>query len=181
MIWPNSPLEPLVTITPTSAESGVGNAMYNGGNLSLNTYAQTAWPSANLAIYVPFFLSKPITFSTMFWMNGSTVAGNVDVGVYAEDGTRIVSKGSTAAAGTTTLQVVTVTTTTIGPGLFYLALACSSTSELVYKTIIGQVLRTKFTGMAQQATALPLPATATFATVGQDYVPLVGLSTRSSI
>lgn len=181
MIWPSVVIEPLVTITPTHPESGVGNIMFNGGNLSLNTYASSTWPSASKALFIPFWISKPITFSTMFWVNGATTSGNVDVGVYSVDGTKIVSKGSTAQSGASALQSVSVTSTTLGAGMYYLAMAADNTTATYYRTIAGQSLRTKFTGMAEMSSAFALPATATFATVAADYIPMVGLSTRSTI
>ncbi len=182
-MWPNNNLEPLCTITPASPESGVFNAPYNGGNVGLNGYASAAWSgiAANTAVFIPFSVAKRITFTTLFIVNGATVSGNVDVGIYDSNGTLIVSKGSTAQAGASALQKFTVTSTTIGPGVYYLAVVFDNTTGTIYKTIIGQALRTKLTGMAQMASAFPLPATVTFATIGQDFVPMVGLSVRSSI
>lgn len=179
-MWPRQILRPLTTICTASVES-MGNMMFNGGNLSLNTYASTAWPTINAAIFVPFFCPCPLTFATMFWVNGLTVTGNVDVGVYNADGTLIVHSGSTAASGASAIQLVTVTSTTINAGNYYFAMAASSVSGTYYRTLIGQTLRTKLAGLAQQSSALPLPSTATMVTVNQDYVPMVGLSTRSTI
>lgn len=181
MIWPIPVVEPLVTITPTHPESGVANTMFNGGNLSLNTYASTAWPTASKAFYIPFFVSKQITFTTLFTVNGATTSGNIDLGVYDANGTKIVSSGSTAQSGASALQKVTVASTSIGPGIFYLAMSVDNVTATVYRTIGGQVLRTKMTGMAEQASAFVLPATATFATLTPDFIPMVGLSVRSSI
>lgn len=181
MIWPSPVLEPMVTITPFSLESSLGATSYNGGNIGLNGYNSTAWFAANGAFFFPFTLAKEITFSTLFCMNAITVAGNVDIGVYAQDGTKIVSTGSTVMAGASALQVIACAATTIGPGVFYLAMACSSATATFATYTVGQVLKTKFTGIAQMSTALPLPATATLGTIGQDAIPLFGLSTRSSI
>ena len=41
---------------------------------------------------------KRVTFTKMFWVNGAAVTGAYDVGIYATDGTRLVSTGSSAPA-----------------------------------------------------------------------------------
>lgn len=181
-MWPLPKIEPMVTIHTMSIESGVGASFYNGGNIGMNGYSSSTWAAgANVAVFVPFTVSKQISFSTLFTVNGTVVNGNIDIGVYAQDGTKIVSTGSTAQSGTSAIQLISCTATTIGPGVFYLAMASSSTTGTFATYIIGQVLKTKFAGVAQMASALPLPATATLATIGQDSIPLIGLSTRTSI
>lgn len=181
-MFPKDIFEPMVTIHTLSPEAGVGLGIFNGANVGMDGYSSSAWPAgANTAVFIPFLVGKEITFSTMFWVNGTVVSGNVDVGVYSQDGTKIVSKGSTAQSGTSAIQIVTVTTTTIGPGLYYLALVLDNATGTIASYPIGQVLKTKFTGAAQMASAFALPSSATFATLGQDSLPLVGLSTRSTI
>jgi hypothetical protein len=180
-LWPFIPEPPLVTIHPMSIESGIGTRMFNEANGGLNGFSSATWPTASLAIYYPFSVTQNVTFSTLFCLNGTVVSGNVDVGVYTQDGRKIVSSGSTVQAGTSTLQVFTVAATTLGPGTYYMALALDNTTATIFRGIVGQVLRTRFTGMMQQATAFPLPTTATPAIIGQDYIPMMGLSTRSTI
>lgn len=180
-MWPTQAMEPLVTITPLSVESGIHNLMYNGANIGANGMASGAWPSSNLAILIPFSLSKKILVNALFWVNGATASGNVDAGIYDANGTRLLSTGSTAQSGTSAIQVISTSATEIGPGLFYLALAMDNTTGTIVRTLSGQSLRNKMAGMAQAATSFVLPATLTFASVGQDYIPMVGLSTRSSI
>lgn len=180
-MWPTPSILPMVTITPFSLESCLGSSSFNGGNIGMDGYSSTVWPAANNAYFYPFLVSKQFTFATMFWMNAVTVAGNVDIGVYNSDGVRLVSKGSTAMSGASGIQVVTVTSTTLPVGRYYMAMASDSATATFATYVIGQVLKTKFTGMAQQATAFALPTTAALATMGNDYIPLFGLSTRSSI
>lgn len=179
--WPFIPEPVLVTVHTMSIEGCLGTRMYNEANTGLTGTTSSAWPSSNLAIFEPFAVTMPTIFSKLFLMNGATISGNVDLGVYSMDGTRIVSAGSTAQSGAGTLQVLTVSTTTIGPGTYYMAMAADNGTASYFKGAVGQVLRTRVTGCAQMATAFPLPATATFAIVGQDYIPLIGLSTRNTI
>ncbi|HVB24120.1 MAG TPA: hypothetical protein VNG51_19435 [Ktedonobacteraceae bacterium] len=84
-------------------------------------------------------------------------------------------------SGTYNIQLLTLTTTTLGPGLYYMAMSCDNTTANFAIQQIGQSLKTPYTGLAQMDSAFPLPASATFATLGQDQIPLFGLSTRSTI
>lgn len=140
--------------------------------------ASATWPATDLAIYYPFRLGAPLTITLLWCWNGTAVSGNVDIGVYAADGTRIVSAGTTAQAGTSALQSFNVTDTVIGPGDYYMALAFDNTTATVFRmNPAARILQGS--GMLQQATAFALPATATFAQSTNAFLPICGLSTRS--
>lgn len=135
-----------------------------------------AFPSANRAIYVPFTLAAPYLVQKFWWCNGSAVAGNVDCGVLTGDGTLLASAGSTAQAGTSTLQSVAIgTPLLLLPGSYYMALAASSATA-TFLAPTPTVRQQQMMGIAQQATALPIPATATFATPASAYLPLFGIA-----
>lgn len=139
------------------------------GQIALGT--TTNWPSANLAIYVPVVVPERVTVVQLGWLNGTTTTGDADVGIYAEDGTKIVSTGATARSGASAMQYVDITDTVIGPGLFYLALSNSGTGRIGVLTSsvnLGQCL-----GLAEEASASPLPASATFAAFAQTVFPFV--------
>lgn len=145
-----------------------------GGNGGVTVGASAVWPVANTAIYVPFRIGEPILVRKLFWTNGSAVAGNVDCGIYDAAGTRIISTGSTAQATTNTVQAVNITDTMLGAGVFYLALALSDGAATVFRDNPSiQVCR--ILGLLEETSALPLPATATFATVVSAFVPIFGL------
>ena len=136
------------------------------------------WPEANMAIYIPFILYRSITAKIMGVVNGSPVSGNVDVGIYSKDGTRLVSSGSTAQAGTSTLQPFDIPDIPLGPGSFYMAIAVDNTIGKVYGRSTGHLLSFAAVGMAAQSAAFPLPLSATFATVTKTYIPYICLSTN---
>jgi hypothetical protein len=166
----------LITIS-TLGPMSIGSMAIRGGVIN----AGTAWPSANLALYIPFRIASPFQFSSIAVAIGST-GGNLDMGVYSADGTKIISTGSTAVVSN--VNTISVSTTTIGPGLFYLAMACSSIGcyPMAYSlssTAKASILR--MLGISQQATALPLPATATFAANTGYMVPIMGITGRSFI
>ena len=140
-----------------------------------------AYPVANLAIFTPFRISRPVTFSTMFAYNGATVSGNIDVGVYSADGTKIVSSGSVAQAGASSIQTFTVSATELDAGLFYFAISMDNTTATVNRHAPTVPAVVSFLGVAQMAAAFPLPATATFANASSGIAPLVGLTIRSFV
>lgn len=161
-----------VVINPWSYQA-LGIPLTAMGQASL---AAAAWPAASLVIYVPFAVPDTITV-TKLWMSVSVAAGNVDMGVYAEDGTLIISKGSTAAvANGTSLDV---TDTTIGRGRYYLAGVCDTVTTLTVFRVAPSAGIPQALGLLEQASVtLPLSTNAspaTFAKYTRAYVPLMAL------
>lgn len=143
--------------------------------------ASFAWPAANLAIYVPVEIYAPATIVKMAVLNGTAVSGNIDVGIYDVGGKRLISAGTTAQAGTTTIQTFDITDTLLLPGLYYMAVALDNTTGTLggYSGIIagdGQAV-----GLLQQASAFVLPDPATFAAYAQTVCPLVLMAQRATI
>lgn len=165
------------TISVLSAEA-VG-ALYRllGGA----TPASSAWPSANRAIFIPFSLAAPFQMKKVWWANGATANANIDCGVYSAGGTLLGSIGSTAQAGTSVVQSATLSLS-LTPGAYYMALVLSATTGTILRTSgLTAAAGLPAAGIAQQASALPLPATATFATAASSYVPLFGITSQSVI
>lgn len=140
-----------------------------------------AWPSANLAIYVPFVLAESVTVVKLWWNNGAAVSGNVDVGIYNSSLTRLISAGSTAQATANVLQAADVTDTAMGPGQFYMALACDNTTAEFVRWSVATTPIARGWGMAQQATAFALPDPAVPVVSTSGYLPLFGLSLRTLV
>lgn len=136
-----------------------------------------AWPAANRAIYIP--LAIPFYYPVnRAWIAVQASAGNIDIGVYSEQGARIWHSGSTVVAGTTTLQFITPSPTFIlPPGSYYLAAVCSTTTTATFgrwNTGIGA--SHQMAGTLQQASALPLPDPMTPVTLTTTFMPMFGLS-----
>ncbi len=140
------------------------------------------WPSANLALYFPFRLSAPYVMRTMWWANGTAVAGSVDAGIYGRDGTKLYSTGLTAQAGTSTVQSVSLATPLcLQPDMYYMAMNSSAGSATFNRTAYG-VEQSKSGGFAQQAVgAVTLPATASMAAIATAYQPLFGIASATVI
>jgi hypothetical protein len=162
---------------PASMESiGIGTMSSNATGPALA--ASAVYPVANTAYFVPFATAEPLTVVKLFAQNGATVSGNIDVGIYAVDGTRLVSSGSTGQTPTATVQIFDIADTLIGPGqVFYLAIAMDNTTGTLFRISIG-VNTGSILGMAEMASAFPLPATATLATLVNGYLPTFGLTGR---
>ncbi|MCH8745139.1 MAG: hypothetical protein IIB31_05770, partial [Chloroflexi bacterium] len=88
--------------------------------------ASGAWPTANVAVYMPFTVHDDFPVKQLRFANGSTVSGNVDIGVYDSDAdglprTRLISAGSTGQTDTFDIQLFNVATTTLVAALYYVA------------------------------------------------------------
>lgn len=166
---------PLVVVTPLGPES-LGPAL---GGPSLLSTVSTNYPSAGVGYYYPFSLSEPILAIRLWTFNGSAVAGNQDIGLYSADGTRLVSTGAVAQAGTNQTQNGTISQPLDAGVLYYLALLNTSTGR--YGQGTASVTQLVALGVYQQASLSSLPATATFAQMAATFVPSFGLSTRSTV
>ena len=96
--------------------------------------AAAAWPVTNKAFYVPVLVDRIVTVKKMAVIDGATLNGNVDVGIYDEAKNRLVSIGSgTAQAGTSAVQTFDITDTTLNPGLYYLAMSTNSNTATYFR------------------------------------------------
>jgi hypothetical protein len=112
--------------------------------------------------------------------NGTgTIAANVDLGIYASDGTLIVSTGSQTRSGTNAIQVYDITDTPLAVGAYYMALACSAATDTFFRFTTMSTLWMRACGIQEMDTALPLPSAATFANPSAAFIPWMGLTTRA--
>lgn len=93
-------------------------------------FTGNSWPANNRAIYVPIAVPAQFTVAR-FFVGNSNATGNVDLGLYTFDGTRLISTGSTARAGTNVVQYIDVTNQSFPAGSYYLAMVLSTTSGSV--------------------------------------------------
>ena len=148
--------------------------------------ASAVWPTANTAFYYPVYLPVSRTFVKAWWLNGATAAGNVDVGIFtisAATATLVVASTAEAQAGVSAMQVATTfASTTLAPGLYYLAMSMS----LITGTRFGaaaQATLLKSMGCYQRATAHPLSTNGAGVVVAManSTVPVFGFSERAAI
>jgi hypothetical protein len=142
--------------------------------------AAAAWSAANRAFYIPLYVPANTLILKMFCINGGTINGNIDLGLYGSDGTRLVSSGSVAHAGANTIQELDITDTLlVAPGRYYMAMASNSGTATLFRFAPGSPTM-RLLGAFNEDSAFPLPATATFAAMS-NYVPIFGVSARSIV
>lgn len=134
----------------------------------------TGAPTANLAYLFPFSVSEPYPCINGFVVNGTAVAGNVDVGIYDPSGNLLASSGAIAHSGTSTIQLLPLVYT-IPPGLYYCAMSASSASANLLRWPAAAVWL-RIAGHFQASSAHPLPSTLTPAASSTADIPIFGLT-----
>lgn len=112
-----------------------------------------AWAYANRALFIPFTVLTTLTV-TGIRVHIQVSSGNLDVGIYDESCTRLVSLGSTASPGTGG-QLLDIADTELTPGRYYFAMVCDNTTinfarDISYSAVLGR--------WQYEDSAFPLPA-----------------------
>lgn len=148
------------------------------GRGASSTAAAAAWPSANTAYFLPFFIHSPWIARKMACGCGTTGSNNVDMGIYNVDGVRLVSSGAVARVASSEVYG-DITDTLLMPGWYYMALVCNATANIVFATPSGTspvpLQKARLSGVLQMASAYTLPATATFAALSSAIIPAVSI------
>ncbi len=138
------------------------------------------WPAANRALFMPLMIQNP-SVATGFWvLNGSSLTGNIDLGIYDENFVRLVSTGAKVTAGAASIQYHDATDTLIPRGRHYLAISVASASCQIQRYGSATLGLISAFGVVQMESAHPLPTTATPATIGAGYVPICGVMFRTT-
>ncbi len=171
---PYSILASVSTITSYSPEC-LGEDVF----LLATGFSTTSNWTANLAVYIPLILTDPFIVSQFFWFNGNATNGNIDVGVYNADGTTLLTHAtSTAATGTSVIQIVNVTDFTLPANTrLWLAIAGDGTNRVITNTSTPAE-NENYLGIKQQTSAWStgLPSSATFGVPGVASIPLFGMT-----
>lgn len=146
------------------------------------TLTSGVWATANAARLHPITLSKQVTVYQMATLNGTAVSGNIDIGIYDNNLNRLVSAGSTAQAGISSVQTFDVTDTVLPAGDYYLAISMDNTTGTVFRNINATTVTMFSYGVAYKLSSFPLPATLT--SLGQSsgsFVPFVAAVTSGTV
>lgn len=140
------------------------------------------WMAANDAVFAPIRFPYSYPVQRVYWINGSSGSGSghVDMGLYTRGGTRIFSIGSTLMSGASSVQYAALSTPVlVTPGIYYLAYANDGTTSRV--SGFSTSTNPRSAGCFIQASAFPLPASATFAQSPSTLVvPLMGVTRTAS-
>lgn len=177
---------PQATLSPTLRNSlTMGTLSPESLIVSINASVTTlvasqAWPLANMAIYVPIEILYPVTVTRLLVNNGTTVAGNIDVGIFDVNGSRMVSMGSVIQSGTSASQLFDIPDTTLLPGMYYMGLALSNVTGTI-SGFGGVFVDMAPMGFGQQASAFPLPATISPTTFSGTFAPIITMAIQPTI
>lgn len=138
------------------------------------------WPTANLALFLPFVIHHQRTYRSCVWANGTVTGGqaNIDIGIYDYSGTRLGSLGSTAQGATGTTNVAAFgTPITIDAGRYLMAMACDGNADGFQRTNTNS----RQLGMLMATTSFVLPSSVTLATATTNYQPVFGICELSTL
>ena len=143
-------------------------AMFDEGG-----YSDTAatW-TANRAVYQPVRVGRAITVTDGL-CRVQTQSGNLDIGLYRWDGTKLVSSGAIAVAAAG-VQSVALADTVVLPGWYYIGFSASSATA-VFRNSTSPAGKVRTCGVREQASAHVLPSPATFAVYATAVCPQVSL------
>lgn len=118
-----------------------------------------SWPSTSDPVAIPFAISEAITITHFGCRNGTTLNGNIDIGVYDRSFNRLVSTGSTALSGPSAWQWIDITDYGLPRGSYYLAASHddTTTQNVLFYGAVGVALHA-LAGVKDSTTnAHPLP------------------------
>lgn len=145
------------------------------------TVSGVAYPSANLAIYVPVRVLRRYLVRKLWVSTAATSTGNLDLGLYDADGLQLVATTSTAKVSSTE-QVLDATDTQVGPGLFYMALSCSNNTDTFGGETDAAPCCASQGILTEALGGVDLPSTATW-TVNQTlaFYPIMGMYVEPTV
>ena len=135
----------------------------------------TAYPLANLAIYVPFSVSEPVTAYEGWVVTGTVAGGNFDIGIYSAAGVRLTSSGATARTASDVNNTTTMTNYDLKPGLYYyMAFAADATSNYFAAAQVAGLYEVH--GVLESTSSYVLPSGPTLSRTTRAYMPWFGLN-----
>lgn len=163
---------------------GPHSALGMAGGQSIGGTATAAWPVANTLLLMPFRTARDQLVTGFGLYNGTSVSGNFDVAILTRGGKRLVSTGSVAQAGVSSIQRVTLGTPFLLPAdSYYLGLVLDNATGQVNRhgaSTPGLALYQGL-GMAEVAACgVPIPASVVPASLTTQYAPDVAVFFRGS-
>ena len=124
---------------------------WEAASLGTGATSSVAWPTNNLAVYVPISIPAPFTVARFMIANASNLTGTVDIGIYNAAGVLLLSTGNSARASASAVQYLDVTNTVFQPGHYYLGLVASSTTGTYLGATFSSSTRAALSGPLQEA------------------------------
>jgi hypothetical protein len=175
---------PVVPLRPGEQfllSSGVEGRGIDAQNFGHAFNAGAAWSAANHAKYAPFLVQGTLLIVKLF-TSCSTSSGNLDVAILGSDGVKIVSSGSTPMGTANDLQEFDITDTVLAPGRYFFGMAVDNTSAFMVFASTSNEAEINAMGVWEEASAFPLPSTATFAKSTTSFrAPWIGAAARALV
>jgi hypothetical protein len=149
-------------------------------NYMLTGSSSVAYPAANLAIYVPFYLESPATvYETWVETGALTTSNATEIGVYDVAFNRLFSTATTVAVASDTVNSSGMTDFRLDSGTYYLAFGCDGTRNFASSQIAAGVYQSM--GVAEQTglTGATLPNPMVPAVYTRGMLPAFGLNLRT--
>jgi hypothetical protein len=144
--------------------------------------ASSTQATANLVRFVPFYITQPIVVVKLLHYNGSTAAGNTDIGIFDANGNRLVAGSNPAQSGTSAWQEHNITDTALNPGRYYVGLKNDGTTGTYMMVGSTSTIYGQLAGVVQAAGAAGgLASSYTFAALSAAKVPMVAMALRTTI
>lgn len=155
---------------------------YDLQGLGVGQAAMAVWPSANLGIFIPLYVRAPFVAQQIDWVNGTVVsAPSMEVALYNEAGTvKLATSGVVTQVGSGVPQAVAISGgLLLGRGRYWMGMVLSNNTSGIMRFTGAAALTDlqKFIGNSETALgSTALPASITFASAAQSYIPMMGLS-----
>lgn len=140
-------------------------------------------PTADRAQFTPILVPERATARKLFCHSGVTGTGNVEMALYTEDFKQIVTSGAIAKTAAAVLMELDITDTLLEAGRYYLGWVAhigTDTFHGYFNATIGNMAG-KASGVFEQASAMPLPATATPAAFTGSSLFYTGVAFRTLV
>lgn len=171
---------PPPVILSTFSREAMGTIMASSVSAAPGT--GLSW-ATNYIQYVPCFVSEPFTCVKSFVYTGTTGTGNVQVGYYREDFTRVFATASTAHGTTAGLLEIDNTDVQIPAGRGYLALWGSVSTDTYFGWATANIdfMRARIHGVCQETNASGLVDPMTPVAFNGGSIIMFGISSRTLV
>lgn len=141
------------------------------------TTGGVAWPLGNIGLFVPFHVPESVTIYKLWFGISTFAACNVDIGIFLEDGTLVVSMGTTALVNSG-VNTFDITDTRLARGRYYMGLCVDAVTAGLFTVSVPSAAVVQGLGVMKDTACAPPMSTnanpATFVTTTYTSIPLMG-------
>lgn len=117
-----------------------------------------ATPGANITIYVPLLIHRPVIAYQLWVRLGGATAGLVGMGIWDETGTRLISTAQTPVGSFNTMQYFDITDTALTRGTYFVGVWNGTSTNRWNSFSTNGTAQLRSLGLYQQTGPMPSPA-----------------------